>query len=228
MTNTSNSSKNDLMIPQKIEALFDFIDYLDCKKIEFIEKYIPLCNELNNLVKQRSDLKPSSNYIDKQQYDNIQKQITVKFQPITQYIYMPVLDKLKELEIWAGDNGFTSIWNNNISAIYDFKENFSSEDITKVKIYKHKYLSFRKETNSNFLCLQLVFNYLDEILKELFDFFKDTSENEFESFETKTIKVNSIEDAVKGLVGSKGINLQFALPRESLFDYHNVRQLQTH
>src|SRR5260221_11329578 len=181
------------MIPEKIQALFEFIDYLDTNKTEYIEKYIPLCDELNNLDIQRSKLKPKNNYIDKQRYDEIQKEIKEKFQPITQNIYIPVLNKLKELKIWSGDDVFTSIWNNNSSAIYDFKESFSSDDIPEVIAYKQKYLNFRKETSSNFICLQFVLSNLDEIFKQLFDFFKDNNENEFESFETKTIEVNSIK-----------------------------------
>lgn len=212
------------MIPQEIQALFDFIDYLDGNKADYIKKYIPLCNELSNLDLQRSKLNPKKNYIDKQKYDNIQNEISEKFQPITQNIYIPVLNKLRELEIWDGDEVFTSIWNKNASVIYDFKEHFTSEDADKVKLYKQKYLGFRKETNSNFLCLQFVFSNLDEILKELFDFFKDTDENEFESFETKTIEVNSFRDAVKGFAEAKGKNVRFSIPQESLFDYQNVKQ----
>jgi len=215
------------MIPEKIEALFKFIDYLDTNKTEYIEKYIPLCNELNKLDILRSKLNPKNNYIDKQRYDNIQKEITQKFVPITQNINIPVLKKLKELEIWDGDDIFTSIWNKNASAIHDFKEHFTSEDAEEVMVYKQKYLNFRKETNSNFLCLQFVFSNLDEILKQLFDFFKDTNENEFESFETKTIEVNSITDAVQGFIDNKGKNVRFSIPQESFFNYQNVKQHQT-
>jgi len=214
------------MIPEKIQALFEFIDYLDSNKVEYIEKYIPLCDELNNLDIQRSKLKPRNNYIDKQRYDDIQKEIAEKFEPITQNIYLPVLNKLRELEIWDGDDVFTSIWNKNAFVIHDFKENFISDDIDKVKLYKQKYLNFRKETNNNFLCLQFVFSNLDEILKQLFDFFKDTSDNEFESFETKTVEVKSIKDAVKGFMDTKGKNVRFSIPQESLFDYQNVKQYQ--
>jgi hypothetical protein len=214
------------MIPQKIQALFEFIDYLDRNKAELIEKYIPLCNEISNLDIRRSQLNPKKNYRDKQQYDEIQKAITEKFQPITENIYIPTLYKLKELEIWAGDDVFTSIWNNNISTIYDFRENFTSDDVVTVLTYKQKYLSFRTETNSNFLCLQFVFSSLDEILKELFDFFKDTDQNEFERFETKTIEVDSIKEAARGFIQTKGQNVRFSIPQESLFDNHNVKQLQ--
>lgn len=212
------------MIPEKIQALFDFIDYLDQRKSEFIDKYLPLCDELSRLDIQRSKLKPKGNYIDKQKYDEIQNTITEKFKPITQNIYIPVLNRLRELKIWSGDDVFTSIWNNNSSAIHEFKENFETEDIPKVLAYKQKYLRFRGDTNSNFLCLQFVFSNLDEIFKVLFDFFKDTTENEFDSFETKIVEVNSIADAVKGFVDNKGKNVKYSIPQERLFDYQNVKQ----
>src|SRR5690606_11987640 len=84
------------MIPEKIQALFDFIDYLDSRKAELIDKYLPLCDELSKLDVQRSNLKPRDNYMDKQKYDEIQKIIAEKFKPITQNIYIPVLNRLQE------------------------------------------------------------------------------------------------------------------------------------
>ncbi|MCP9749329.1 hypothetical protein [Lacihabitans sp. CS3-21] len=212
------------MIPEKIQALFDFIDYLDERKTELINKYLPLCSELSKLNIERSKLNPRSNYIDKQKYDEIQKIIEEKFQPITQDIYTPVITRLKELKIWSGDDVFASIWNNNYSSIQEFKEKFESEDLPEVFKYKQKYLLFRKETNSNFLCLQFVFDNLDEINKELFDFFKDTCENEFESFETKTVEVKSMSEILKGFISNEEKNVKYSIPHESLFDYQNVKQ----
>lgn len=213
------------MIPQKIQALFDFIDYLNKNKREYIEKYIPLCDELKNLVDQREELNPNGNYIEKLQYDNIQVQINEKFSPIISNIHTPILNKLKELGIWTGDNTYTSIWNNNISVISEFKRDFKSEDIPSVMLYKQEYLSFRIETNTDSLCLPFVFHYLDEILKELFDFFKDTNENEFDSFETKTIEVKNIEEAVKGLLENKGKNVKFSIPTKTLYNDSNGKQM---
>ncbi|MGN8057615.1 hypothetical protein ACTJKN_15155 [Pedobacter sp. 22163] len=92
------------MIPERIEALFRFIDYLGSKKAEYIEKWIPLCNYLHGLDAQRSILNPRKNYIEKQKYDVLQKEITEKFQPIHQEVYFPFLNKLKELKIWSGDD----------------------------------------------------------------------------------------------------------------------------
>lgn len=212
------------MISQRIQALFAFIDYLDGRKSEYIDRYIPLCKEITDFGTRRAELKPESNYIDKLEYDELQKAISEKFKPITQNIYLPVLERLKALNIWSGDDTFASIWNNNSSAIHEFKENFDLVDIEDILTYKQKYLDFRKETNSNFLCLQFVFSNMDEILKQLFDFFKSSAENEFASFEIKTVEVNSVADAVKSIVNGEGKNVRFSIPHESLFDYHNINK----
>lgn len=206
----------DKMIPEKIQALFDFIDFLDRNKATYIEKYIPLCNELISLDEQRHNLKPNENYKDKHTYDEIQKQIKEKFEPITENIYKPITSKLKELGIWLGDDVYTSIWNNNFSEISDFKRNFSIEDTQIVFQYKQKYLSFRTETNNDFLCLSFVFSNLDEILKELFDYFKDTKENEFDSFETKTIEVGSFSELAQNLKENKRKNVKYSNPNENV------------
>lgn len=77
------------MIPERIQALFDFIDYLDERKPELIDKYLPLCDELDKLDLKRSKFNPRSNYKEKQKYDEIQKTIKTKFKPITQNIHIP-------------------------------------------------------------------------------------------------------------------------------------------
>lgn len=204
------------MIPKQVEALFTFIDYLDDNKKEYIEKYIPLCIELNALDKERRNLNPRDNYLSKQQYDKVQSEIEEKFSPLIDNIYSPITAKLKELEIWSGDEVFTSIWNNNIDDVCNFKRDFTSEDVDIVMKYKRKYISFREETNSNFMCLALVIHGLDEILKELFDFFKDTTENEFGSFESKVVEAKSLEEALKKLVENKEENLAISIPTSSI------------
>jgi hypothetical protein len=213
------------MIPPKIQALFDFIDYLDNNKKEYIEKYIPLCNELDALDKQRHNLKPKNNYKDKQEYDKIKSIIEEKFGPITTNIHEPIFNTLRKFEIWDGDYAYASIWNNNISVISEFTRNFESEDILQVLRYKQMYLSFRAETNTGFLGLSVLFNDLDEILKELFDFFKDTDENEFEGFEAKTIEVNSLEEVLKSFKDKNVENLKYSLPYETLHNSPKEKQI---
>lgn len=210
------------MIPQKILALFEFIDFLDKNKNEYIEKYIPLCNELKKLDSQRNSLNPKKNYKDKQVYDKIQIEIKEKFTPITENIYNPITRKLLELKIWSGEIDFTSIWNNNISEIYDFKSNFTNEDTKEVFQYKQKYLNFRTETNSDFLSLSFVFHELDKVLKELFIFFKDVEENEFESFEAKLIKINDYKEIAQSMRENQGKNVTYAINTQTIFDQKQV------
>ena len=206
------------MITDKIQSLFDFIDFLHSKKENYIKNYIPLVKELEVLADKRSELKPLDNYNKKEKHSLIQKEIEDKFPTITENIYKPFTQKLLELEIWSGDETYSSIWNSNIEAISKFKNEFESADVEIVMNYKKMYLSFRTETNSNFLCLQLVFQKLDEIFKELFDFFKDTEENEFENFEAKELKVNSFEDLVKSISENKKNNVKYSLPIESFIE----------
>jgi hypothetical protein len=218
-----------VMTPQKIQTLFDFIDYLDNNKKEYIDRYIPLCNEIENLLAQKSNLNPNENYKDKQKFNNLQNQINEKSPPHTSNIFTPISNKLIELGIWSGDNAYASIWNNNISAINDFKENFTSDDVARVMLYKQKYLNFRAETKSDFLGLGFIFNSLDEIFKDLFSFFKDTNENEFDSFETKTIKVNSLKEVAIGLRDGLGKNVKFSIsPDKVLYSIPKETQVQTY
>lgn len=201
------------MIPQKINALFEFIDFLESKKVELI-RYIPLCNELEKLDKERSVLKPYDNYKDKQRYENIQIEIKEKFSPITENIYEPVTNKMLELKIWSGDDVYSSIWNNNISEISEFKTNFTDEDTEQVFLYKKKYLNFRRETNNDFLCLGFIFSSLDDIMKVLFDFFKNTEENEFDDFETKTIEIDNVAEIIKNFRENKRV--RYHIPTDEI------------
>ncbi len=134
---------------------------------------------------------------------------------------------MKELGIWSGDKTYASIWNNNIAAISDFKENFAQEDVKQVIQYKKKYLSFRSETNTDFLCLSFVIDSLDKILKVLFDFFKDTNENEFNNFETNVIEVKNVEEAARGMKEHIGENVKFSILEKSLYTSSIEEQAST-
>lgn len=206
------------MIPIKIKALFEFIDFLDKNKENYKTNYLPLIKELEILGNKRSELKPIDNYSKKQEYDVIQKQIEEKFPTITENIYKPITNKLLELEIWTGDDAFSSIWNGNFEAISQFKNDFESADVELVMNYKIKYLNFRIETHNNFLCLGLIFQELDEIFKELFNFFKDTEENEFKSFEAKELKVSSAEELINSISENNNRNIKYSLPIESFME----------
>jgi hypothetical protein len=111
------------MIPDKIQSLFDFIDFLHSNKENYILNYIPLVKELEVLADKRSELKPLDNYSKKEKHNLIQKEIENKFPTITENIYKPFTQKLLELEIWSGDETYSSIWNSNIEALSNSRMN---------------------------------------------------------------------------------------------------------
>lgn len=185
------------MITKEIQNIFEFISFLDSNKKDYIQKYLPICEELEKLIGQRNQLKPRENYRDKQKYDVLQEEIAPKCDILLSKIYHPVLNKLALLNIWSGDQALSSISNNISSAATNFKSTFESDDVPIVIAYKNRYLNFRKETNSNFLTLELVFSLLDRDLKELFDYFKDSDEDEFDALMAEVIQCNSLEEAIR-------------------------------
>ncbi len=195
------------MITDKISALFQFIDFLH-SSIENFKQYDELINELYLLDKERSKLSPQKNFADKLKYDEIQAEIKEKLNEIDKNIIQIIKSKVSELNICDWDV-ITNLWNYHISEIINLKENFSKDDIPEILKHKSKYLEFRTETNCTYF-QDLFFDDLDEILKELFDFFPESKQNEFEVFETKTIQVKSIREAVEQFQnGSKKASIQY-------------------
>lgn len=210
------------MITDRIKALFNFIEFL-YSNIDNFKRYDTLISELYFWGIERNKIKPQNNFEDKLKYDNIQKIIKDKFNVIQSNIILPIQDKSSELNIcdW---NKTETLWNYNIKEIDDLKKNFSKNDIPEILKHKSKYLEFRTKTNCNYF-QTFFFSDLDEILKVIFDFFKESYEDEFEAFETKTIKVNDISKYIE--LHSKGykeykieVNKNYNLPNlsNSIFD----------
>lgn len=199
------------MITDKVKALFQFIQYL-YSNIGNFNKFNDLIIELNSLINERAKLNPRSNYKDKQEYDKVQAEIERKFEVLQKNTAKLILSKAAELKVCNFER-------NNIYRVVDFngvqeeiqklKENFSTKDLPKISKHKRQYLEYRNSTHKTFLSLEMFFEDLDEITKGLFDFFKDTKQNEFEPFETKVIPVSSIAEAVKQLSEGKR---KFILP----------------
>jgi len=200
------------MITKEIQNIFEFISFLDSNKKDYIEKYLPICEELDELSIQRNQLKPLDNYRDKLTHDILNKELDPKFDILYSQIYKPVMDKLTELKIWSGDKALSSISNNISSTAINFKSSFEADDVAVVILHKNKYLNFRRETNSGFFTLDLVFSLLDRDLKEQFDYFKDSSEDEFESLGVKLIQCNSLEEAIRLHQENPLQNKRFSIP----------------
>ncbi len=209
------------MITPKIKNLFNFIEFLH-SNIENFNRYEKEINELYLLNKERQKLNPLKNFAEKQEYDKIQLQIKDKHKVIQDNIIQPIKDKANELSICNPDESPT-IWNRNITEIIELKNNFSNEDLPEIFSHKNKYLEYRTATKGEtFFGLGLFFDNLDELLKELFDYFKETEQNEFENFETKPIPVNDIDEMIK--LSQFGKFQKFTLTN-SLFKTSTVQQL---
>lgn len=184
------------MITPKIKALFQFIEYLH-SNIDNFKQYDEVLNELRLLDKERQKVGLKKNFKDKLKYDEVQEQIKDRLNIIQENILQPIKAKATELSI-CELNETETLWNWNISEISELKENFSKDDLPEIFSHKNKYLEYRTETNGEaFLGLSFFFDDLDQVLKTLFDFFKETDQNEFEAFETKAIQVNGIIEAVQ-------------------------------
>lgn len=184
------------MITPKIQNLFHFIEFLH-SNIENFNHYEKEINELYLLDKERQKLNPNKNFSEKLEYDKIQLQIKDKYKVIQDNIIQPIKDKANELSICNPDESPT-LWNRNIAEVTELKNNFSNEDLPLIFSHKNKYLEYRTKTKGEaFFGLGFFFDDLDQVLKELFNYFNETEQNEFEAFETKAIAVNSMTGAVE-------------------------------
>ncbi|SKB35091.1 hypothetical protein [Maribacter arcticus] len=185
------------MITPKIKALFQFIEYLH-SNIDNFNQYNGLIQELEQLDIERNQLKPENNYKDKLQYNKVQAELESKFKILQNSTADLIKAKSKKLNVCNFDNEPNYSFNGIETEIRQLKENFSQKDLSKIFKYKSLYLEYRSQTHGTFLSLQLFFNDLDRTVKSLFDYFKDTEQDEFEPFETKAIQVNSIAEAIQG------------------------------
>lgn len=204
------------MITDRIKALFNFIDFLH-SNIEDFMQYDEVVNELHLLAEQHNNYGAKSNFKEKLKYDEVQAKIAQKYDIIDKNIIQIIKSKVVEFDIcdWNETN---TLWNNNIKEINNLKENFSEDDIQIIISYKNKYLEYRTVIKDKvFFGTDFFFSHLDQILKVLFDFFKESTINEFEAFEKKTIIVSSISRTVELFKKGYGdckfeINVNYCLP----------------
>ncbi len=185
------------MTTSKIKALFNFIEFLH-SNIDNFNQYSNLINELELLDKERQKVTHKKTFIDKLKYDELQAEIEKKFKILQDNTANLIKDKAKELNVCNFDNEPNYSFNGIEAEIHQLKENFSKKDLSEIFIRKAQYIEYRNKTHKTFLSLAFFIDELDEITKSLFDYFKDTEQNEFEAFENKTIEVNSIEEAIQG------------------------------
>ncbi len=212
------------MITKEIKNLFEFIDFL-YSNIDDFKKYDKTIEHLYFLDRQRKELNPQKNFKDKLRYDKIQTEIKEKIKPIKKNIIEKIQYETKKNDIydWNTDN-----INGKITLeIHKLKDSFNDEDIPIIILHKKRYIEFRTKTNYTYFN-DFFFRELDEQLKVLFDFFNESTVNEFESFEIKTTKVNNFQEAFEQLQqGNKKLSLHIDLSNDNKFQTSSIEQPKT-
>jgi hypothetical protein len=203
------------MITPKIKDLFQFIEYLH-SNIENFNQYNNLIKELETLKVKKNKLKPELNYKDKLEYKKVQAELKSKFKALQDNTANLIKTKAKELNVCNFDNEPNYSFNGIEVEIQQLKEGFSKRDLSEIFKSKEQYIGYRNKTHKTFFSLEFFFDELDEITKSMFDYFKETQQNEFEAFEKKTIEVNSIEEAIQIFTNKENKDERFWL--NSFFD----------
>lgn len=177
------------MITDRIKAIFQFIEFLH-SNIENFKQFDEIKNKLHLLVQERRKLNPQKNFKDKLRFDEVQAEIEDKSKVIEDNIIQPIKAKVSELKIYDLNKPET-LWNWNISEINNFKENFNKDIVPEILQQNAKYIEFRKKADSIYFPAFFLQDF-DQILKELFDFFKETEQNEFEN----DLTLKSLVDAL--------------------------------
>ena len=195
------------MITPKIKALFQFIEYLH-SNIDNFNLNNDLIKELELLNEERQKVSSKKTFKDKLKYDEIQAEIETKFKILQDNTANLIKAKATELNVCNFDNEPNYSFNGIETDIHQLKKNFTKEDLPEIFKHKQQYIDYRKQTHKTFLSLAFFIDELDEITKSLFDYFKETEQNEFEAFETKTIKVNDLSEAVELLsIGKNKVSI---------------------
>jgi hypothetical protein len=214
------------MITPKIKALFQFIEYLH-SNIENFNLYNNLIKELEILKTEKDKLSPRKNYKDKLEYDKVQAELESKFKTLQGNTANLITNKAIELNVCNFENEPRYNWHGVQTDVHKLKKNFSSKDLPEIFKHKSQYLEYRSQTHKTFLSLKFFFDELDEITKSLFDYFKDTEQNEFEPFETKTVQVGSFSEALKGFKkGQTKFKIQDKLVDHNFFQIEVIADLE--
>lgn len=181
------------MITETIGKVFDFVNFL-YSKIDYFKQRDTLFLELCNLDRERNKLHPQSSFIDKVNYDKIQKELEEKFDVFYKDVVLLIFDKATSLGIYKK----TDVIHFRNLPLTELHKSAEIEDLEMILDIKKKYLFFRRETKYTYF-QSLFFNDLDLALKELFSFFDDNTMKEFEQLKEEyqkkeKQKINSLLD----------------------------------
>lgn len=176
-------------MPEQLQKLFEFIDFLDVNKAYFIEQSKEE-DKLFNLRREVEKLEPHIHYKDKLKEKQIFEEQIPIYNQIMEGAHRLIKSKVKELGLSNGLDA-NSLYSANIHAVSAYIEKFENEEeIPIILEYKKKFETFRQATNYAQFETVFYFHKLEQALSKLFDF----CENEKPK---KTIPTIHIEEEEK-------------------------------
>ena len=176
------------MITKKVQDLFDFIDWLHSQTNYLLTKQ-PLIDEVLQLDIKRNVLKPNANFRDKLEYDKIQSEIKIKYDEVASQTTDLIRAKINQFNIADVSQPIINLSAQN--DLFELQRNFTDLDLQPIFKARDNYIDFRAKTKFHYF-LSIFFHDLDRSLKEFFEYFSYSDNNELELLEPKTIKVESI------------------------------------
>ncbi|NME70326.1 hypothetical protein [Flammeovirga aprica] len=217
------------MITDKINSLFQFIDFL-YSNIDAFNKYNSLIEEINRLSAEKKKLEPDVNYKERIEYNSLNEKLNIKYDLLQENTCLLIKQKAIELEVCSSFESPLYYFNGIEAEIDTLKEKFNENDLEDIFDYKQKYLFYRTHTHKSFLSLDFFFTELDELTKRLFDYFKEDKKiNEYERFEQRTITVNSLEEGIEHLRKGDRITLpnSFIINPQSNWKKDNIQDFDS-
>jgi|GEM_PF-6588660 len=150
------------MIPDKIQDLFKFIDFLDDNKETFY-KYNTNFDNAIKLRSQKSKLKPKEKFADRVDAKRLQKEKNEEFDKVFKNVTQPITDKITDLGFKVQNH----FWN--FGDETGLQNKATCEDLTIINSQLSKYFKFREDGRAYF-CDRL-FSDLDKFLTGLADYF---------------------------------------------------------
>lgn len=196
------------MITEKVQNLFDFIDWLH-SKVDYLLNQQQLVDELNEIRAEQNKLSPTKHFKDKGEYDRLQNLLLEKWPVVEAGIIAPIREKIEFYNI--ADISTPIINLNALGDLLELQRNYDEQDLLKIQKAKNQYIIYRIKTRwQPYFSFGLFFSDLDRDLYEYFKFFEEDNEVDFIS--DKTVKVENLEEAVQLLAGKREIGF-FSMPK---------------
>lgn len=189
------------MITEKVQNLFDFIDWLH-SKADYLLSQQHLVDEVDDIRAEQNKLSPTKHFKDKAEYDRLQHLFLEKLSLIEANIIAPIKEKIEFYDIADIRTPIVNL--NALGDLLELQRNYNEQDLLKIQKAKNQYIIYRIKTQRQpYFSFQSFFFELDRQLYEYFKFFEE--ENEVEYISNKVVNADSLEEAVLLLTGRENL-----------------------